>query len=110
MAPVRFSARCVSDSTFTVAPAHADDLLIALSQATEHGMKQRPGFVSTSLHVSRDRKHVTDYAQWRGQADADAMTSDPAAQAHRREAGGMATSFDPIYYDLRETHSAQTAG
>ncbi len=97
-------------NTFTVDPAHADALLDALSKATEHGMKQRPGFVSASLHVSRDRKHVANYAQWRSQADLDAMMNDPAAQAHMREAGSLAESFDPIYYDLRETHGAQTAG
>lgn len=97
-------------NTFTVDPARADDLLNALSKATEHGMKQRPGFVSASLHVSRDRKHVANYAQWRSQADLDAMMSDPEAQAHMREAGGLALSFDPIYYDLRETHVAQTVG
>ena len=97
-------------NTFTVDPAKADELLDALSKATEHGMKQRPGFISASLHVSRDRKHVANYAQWRSQADLDAMMNDPEAQAHMREAGGLAISFDPIYYDLRETHSAEAAG
>ena len=97
-------------NTFTVDPAKADDLLNVLSKATEHGMKQRPGFVSASLHVSRDRKHVTNYAQWRSQADLDAMMNDPNAQAHMRKAGGMAQSFNPIYYDLRETFSADAAG
>lgn len=92
-------------NTFTVDPARAKNLLRALAQATEHGMKQRPGFVSASLHVSRDRKHVTNYAQWRSQADLDAMMNDPDAQAHMREAGAIAMSFDPIYYELRETHT-----
>lgn len=73
----------------------ACDLLSALSTATERGMKQRPGFVSASLHVSRDGKHVTN---------------DPDAQAHMREAGDIAASFDPIYYELCETHSADVAG
>lgn len=96
-------------NTFTVEPAKADDLVSALSTATEHGMKQRPGFISASLHVSRDGKHVTNYAQWRSQADLDAMMNDPDAQAHMREAGGIAESFDPIYYELRETHIAHGA-
>lgn len=88
----------------------ACDLLSALSTATERGMKQRPGFVSANLHVSRDGKHVTNYAQWRSQADLDAMMADPDAQAHMREAGGIAEPFDPIYHELRETHSAHVAG
>ena len=97
-------------NTFTVDPGQADALLNALSQATEHGMKQQPGFISASLHVSLDRKHVTNYAQWRSQADLDAMMNDPDAQAHMREAGGIAESFDPIYYHLHETHRAEVAG
>jgi quinol monooxygenase YgiN len=95
--------------TFTVDPAKAEALLSALSHATEHGMRQRPGFVSASLHISRDKRHVTNYAQWRSQADLAAMMRDPTAQSHMREAAGIADSFEPIYYDLRETHIAEGA-
>ena len=94
-------------NTFTVDPSKAEALLIALSRATEHGMRQRPGFVSANLHLSHDRRHVANYAQWRSQADLDAMMSDPAARAHVGEAAGIAESFDPIYYDLRESHAAE---
>ena len=93
-------------NTFTVAPAKADALLKMLSEATEHGMRQRPGFISANLHVSLDRKHVANYAQWRSKADNDAMMNDPDAQTHMRKAAALAESFDPIYYELRESHSA----
>ena len=93
-------------NTFTVDPAKAEALLRVLSDATERGMKHRPGFVSASLHVSRDGRHVANYAQWRSQANIDAMMRDPAARAHMGEAAAIAESFDPIYYDLRESHSA----
>ena len=92
-------------NTFTVDPAKAEQLLEGLSDATE-GMRQRPGFVSANLHVSPDKKHVANYAQWRSQADLDAMMQDPAAQAHMREIAALAEAFDPIYYQLRESHSA----
>lgn len=93
-------------NTFAVDPTKADELLKILSDATEHGMRQRPGFISASLHVSLDKKHVANYAQWRSQADIDAMMNDPNAQTHMRKAAEMAESFDPIYYELRESHSA----
>jgi len=96
-------------NTFEVEPDRAEELLGALSRATEHGMRQRPGFVSANLHMSRDRRHVANYAQWRSQADLDAMMSDPAARVHMKEAAGIATSFDPIYYALRERHAAAPA-
>ena len=95
-------------NTFAVEPSRAEELLSALSRATETGMRQRPGFVSANLHVSRDKRHVANYAQWRSQEDLDAMMKDPAAQVHMREAASIATSFTPIYYELCETHSAET--
>ena len=89
-------------NTFTVDPAKAEALLKGLSDATE-SMRRRPGFVSANLHISHDRKHVANYAQWRSQAHLDAMMNDPAAQVHMREIAAMAEAFDPIYYELRES-------
>jgi quinol monooxygenase YgiN len=96
-------------NTFKVEPDRAEELLGVLSRATEHGMRHRPGFVSANLHVSQDRRHVANYAQWRSQADLDAMMSDPAARVHMQQAAAIATSFDPIYYALRVSHAAAPA-
>ena len=96
-------------NTFTVDPDKAEALLSALSEATVHGMRERPGFISANLHLSRDRRHVANYAQWRSQADLDAMMSDPVARVHMGEAAGIADSFDPICYELRESHAAESA-
>ena len=93
-------------NTFTVEPDKAEALLQELMTATEEGMRPRPGFVSANLHISTDRKHVTNYAQWRSQADIDAMMADPDARAHMQRAADIATSFDPIYYELRDTVQA----
>ena len=93
-------------NTFTVDPAKAEELLEVLSEATERGMRQRPGFISANLHVSLDKKRVANYVQWRSKADVDAMMNDPDARKHMRKAAELAGSFDPIYYELRESHSA----
>jgi len=69
-------------NTFTVEPSKAEELVSALSRATEDGMRQRPGFVLANLHVSLDKRHVTNYAQWRSQEDLETMMKDPAARAH----------------------------
>ena len=95
-------------NTFSVDPARATELTEVLSRATQDFMCKKPGFVSANLHVSHDRRHVANYAQWRSKADLDAMMKDPGAQVHMREAAGIATSFSPIYYDLCEIHSAAT--
>lgn len=91
-------------NTFTVEPDKADELMSVLSHATALGMSAQPGFVSANLHVSADRRHVANYAQWRSQADLDAMMANPDARVHMAEAARIATSFEPIYYALQETH------
>lgn len=93
-------------NTFTVDPDRADELLAVLSGATEARMRYVLGFVSANLHVSRDKRHVANYVQWRSQADIDAMMADPVAREHMQKAASIATSFAPIYYSLRESHSA----
>lgn len=94
-------------NTFTVAPENADALLAELSRATESQIRHVPGFVSANLHISDDRRHVANYAQWRSRADYDAFLRDPAMREHLKKAAGLAVSFDPIIYELRETTSAR---
>lgn len=91
-------------NTFMVEPDKADELMSVLSHATEEGMSKQPGFVSANLHVSTDKKHVANYAQWRSQVDIDAMMANPEARVHMVEAAKIATSFEPIYYTLQETY------
>lgn len=93
-------------NTFTVEPTRADALADLLSRATDERMRHLPGFVSANLHVSLDRRHVANYAQWRSQADYEAALGDPAAQTHMREAAALAERFEPLIYALRHVHAA----
>lgn len=97
-------------NTFTVEPDRADELVTELTRATKEGMSSLPGFVSANLHISQDRRHVANYAQWRSQGDIDAMMARPDAQQHMARAAGIATSFDPVYYSLRESLTADDRG
>ncbi|KFE63747.1 VOC family protein [Hyalangium minutum] len=93
-------------NTFTVEPDRADELLKLLSRATEETMRHLPGFISANLHLSGDRRHIANYAQWRSREDYDAMLKNPEAQTHMREAAAIAQSFMPVLYELREAHAA----
>ena len=93
-------------NTFTVEPDRAEELLANLTRATRDVMWPRPGFVSANLHISQDRRHVANYAQWRTQQDLDGMMNDAEAGRHMAEAADIATSYDPVYYTLRESISA----
>ena len=93
-------------NTFTVEPENAERLLDELTRATREQFHAQPGFISANLHLATDRRHVTNYAQWRSQADYEAATRDQAVQDHMARAAGVATSFDPIFCELRESIDA----
>jgi hypothetical protein len=57
--------------------------------------------------MSCDRSHVANYAQWRSHEDCDAAVKNPETLAHMRDAAALASGFDPIFYNLVETHVAQ---
>ncbi len=89
-------------NTFTVEPDRADSLLENLKNATEEVFRHQPGFISANLHMSRDRRKVVNYAQWRSQEDYVAMSQLPDVQSHMKQAAALANGFDPVDYDLRE--------
>ncbi len=91
-------------NTFEVEPKKCDELLRHLSEATEQVMRGRDGFVSANLHKSLDGRRVVNYAQWRDKQAFEAMLADPKAQAHMKTAGAMATSLDPVLYQVVATH------
>jgi quinol monooxygenase YgiN len=94
-------------NTFTVAPDNVEDLLEVLSEAIEKTMRHMPGFISANFHVSDDRRHVANYAQWRSKSDFEAMLRSPAAQEHMKEAVGIAKSAQPVVYSLCQTYEAR---
>ena len=94
-------------NTFTVEPDRAEELTESLARATEEVMAGMPGFVSANLHVSEDRRRVVNYAQWRSREDYAAMFANPTAQAHMRQAGALALSYDPVFYELRHSLGAK---
>jgi quinol monooxygenase YgiN len=89
-------------NTFTVEPDNSELLVQALRKATEEIFRHQPGFISANLHLSRDKRRVLNYAQWRSKEDYIAMSKKPEIQAHMKQAAALAISFDPVDYDLRD--------
>ena len=89
-------------NVFTVEPANQQRLVDVLVDATEHTMKQMPGFISASIHKSLDGKRVVNYAQWRSRADFQAMTQNERARPHMNAAAKLAT-FEPILCEVEES-------
>ncbi|HEY1812315.1 MAG TPA: antibiotic biosynthesis monooxygenase family protein [Kofleriaceae bacterium] len=86
-------------NVFTVDPANQDRLVELLRRATDDFVRHAPGFVSSRLHRSLDGTKVAMYAQWRSQADYDAMRADPRPRTLLAEAMAIAT-FEPCSYSV----------
>lgn len=92
-------------NVFSVAPERADELLELLTEATEKVIRHREGFVSANLHLSLDRRHVANYAQWRSLQDLEAMWADQQAQKHMTAATAIADAA-PVVYQVVSVHDA----
>ena len=92
-------------NVFSVGPDKQGELADLLVRATEETMKHLPGFVSASIHRTGDGTKVINYAQWRSQADFEALKDNPAARVHMKAAAVLAT-FEPIVCEVVDSVSA----
>lgn len=67
---------------FSVAPENRDRLVALLKEGTEAWISKVPGFVSSSLHVSRDGQRVVIYGPWRSADDIATMRQRPEMPAY----------------------------
>jgi heme-degrading monooxygenase HmoA len=69
-------------NVFTVSPENQQKLVDLFVEANQSTIRKLPGYISNSYHKSLDGTRVTTYAQWRSQADFEAMlqNSDLASQ------------------------------
>lgn len=69
-------------NVFSVAPDDRDQLVALLKEGTAAWISKVPGFVSSSLHVSRDGQRVVIYGQWRSVDGIAAMRQHPQMPAY----------------------------
>ena len=96
---------CTLINVFTVPPEKHLELFELLKEATEKVMCKLPGYVSANLHISDDRKTLTNYAQWKTLRDFQNMQQNEDAQKHMKLAASIATEFKPVTYYRIWTHA-----
>jgi heme-degrading monooxygenase HmoA len=96
---------CTLINVFTVAPENSQELFDLLKKATEQIMCRLPGYISANLHISDDKKTVTNYAQWASSQDFQNMMKNEEARKHMKLAGSIATDIKPATYSTIWTHS-----
>jgi quinol monooxygenase YgiN len=64
-------------NVFTVEPDNQSKTLALLQEGVETMFSKMPGWISSNLLKSRDRKQVIVYSQWRDARDIEAFRQDP---------------------------------
>lgn len=67
-------------------------------------MCKLPGYISANIHISNDKKAITNYAQWANIEAFNDMQQNEEAQKDMKEAGSIAISFSPVIYSKVWTH------
>jgi quinol monooxygenase YgiN len=62
---------------FTVAPENQQRLAALLKEGTQSWIRRIPGFVSSTLHLSRDGQRIVIYGQWQSADGPAAMRQSP---------------------------------
>jgi heme-degrading monooxygenase HmoA len=87
-------------NVFTVSPENQQQLVDLLVEAAQSTIRKLPGYISNNVHKSLDGTKVTTYAQWRSQADFEAMLQSSEAAPQLRALSQLVTSFDPHLYEV----------
>ncbi len=90
---------------FNVEPDDRDELVALLRAGTDAWISAIPGFVSSSLHVSRDNRRVVIYGQWRSADAIAAMRRHPAMPAYVERVKALA-QMEAITCDVASTVAA----
>ncbi|GHO64794.1 antibiotic biosynthesis monooxygenase [Ktedonobacter sp. SOSP1-52] len=85
---------------FTVEPGRQQELVDFLAHITATIINKQPGYISANIHKSLDGTKVTNYAQWRNQAEFEAMLRNPEAHEHMQQAMHIATKAEPTLYEV----------
>jgi heme-degrading monooxygenase HmoA len=92
-------------NVFSVAADRQQELTDLLIAATEHTMRNLPGFISANIHKSVDGRRVINYAQWQSREAFEAMLRNPDARPHMTRAAAIG-SFDPILCEVAHVDHA----
>ena len=88
---------------FAVNPENQQRLVAVLEEGTEAIMSKRAGYISASLHVSKDGRRVINYSQWKSVKDIEAMRQDPDVGPYMRRVADLGT-FEAIACEVSYVH------
>lgn len=76
-----------------------------MKEATEKVLCKLPGYISANLHISDDKKTITNYAQWATIEDFHNMLRDEEAKKYAESASDISIHNKQVTYTTIWTHS-----
>jgi quinol monooxygenase YgiN len=64
-------------NVFTVEPENQQKLVQLLKEGTVSFFSKQPGFISSSVHASKEGRRAINYSQWRSAGDIENFRGDP---------------------------------
>lgn len=86
-------------TTVSVSPDKVDHALRVMKERAQFMAKQ-PGFVSISLHRSKDGGEIVNYVQWKSREQLEAAHHAPEFRDRWPEFGKLVREAEPKLYDL----------
>lgn len=83
-----------------VEPKNQDALVQRMIQQIDEVAMKQPGFISSTIHKSRDGHHVINYVQWESTELLDAFHQTPEFQAHFQTYKDYVLEAGPVVYDI----------
>ena len=90
-------------NVFAVAPENQQTLVAVLKDGTEAIMSKRAGYISASIHVSKDGRRVINYSQWKSINDIEAMRQHPDVGPYMKRLASLGT-FEAIACEVSYVH------
>jgi len=106
MPEIRENAEVVTQITTVKVPPDNQDEVLHLMEERARFMARQPGFVSISLHRSKDGSHVVNYIQWKDRKQLEAAHHSPEFRKKWPQFGKLAEEIDPCLYDVIHAYSA----
>lgn len=82
---------------FTIEPSKQQELIDALVETTKKVWRMQEGFISASIHKSKDGKKVVNYIQYKGKEAFEKRLDNPEAIIHMNEILSMAKADGNLY-------------
>jgi quinol monooxygenase YgiN len=106
MPKIRENSNVVTQITTVKVPPDNQSEVLELMAERARFMAKQPGFVSVSLHRSKDGSHVVNYVQWKDRKQLEAAHHSPEFRKKWPRFGELIEEAEPCLYDVTHVEAA----